>query len=142
MAMSHTEVERRAIAHVMDLERQYDRQPQDVSKRKDTPYDVFSPPRKIEVKAFGGSARGEAIALEDSQYQAALGDPDNFYLYVVDNVAADGKGQVRVLHGPMLRAMLERTAPRKTYWPTFRTAEYDSAPLVDAEPLPQDASEA
>jgi hypothetical protein len=39
------------------------------------------------VKAFGRSARGQAVPLEQWQFDAAHHDPDNYYAYVVDNVA-------------------------------------------------------
>jgi len=61
------------------------RKPEDVT-RKGAPFDISSPPRKIEVKAFGGSARGAPVPLEDRQVAEARSDPANFYLYVVDNV--------------------------------------------------------
>jgi hypothetical protein len=93
------------------------------------PHDISSPPRKIEVKAFGGSARGTAVPFEDRQVQAAIQDPDSFNVYVVDNVAkADQDAmQVRVIHGDALRELLARSKPHITYWPTFRTADYDQA---------------
>jgi hypothetical protein len=91
------------------------------------PYDISSPPRKIETKAFGRSARGAPIPLEERQVKAARENPENFYLYVVDNIADEvpGKIAVRVLHGPVLRAMLDSAAPHITYWPTLRTSDYD-----------------
>jgi hypothetical protein len=112
----------------MELECAADRVPEDVHL-KGLPYDVSSPPRKIEVKAFGGSARGAPVPLEDRQVQEANDDPANFYLYVVDNVtrADEGLMRVRVIHGPLLREMLARTKPQLTYWPTFRVQEYDCA---------------
>jgi hypothetical protein len=30
-----------------------------------------------------------------------------------------------VIHGDLLSAMVERTTPHVTYWPTLRTGEYD-----------------
>ena len=69
----------------MQLERAAVRKPEDVT-RKGAPFDISSPPRKIEVKAFGGSARGAPVPLEDRQVAEARSDPANFYLYVVDNV--------------------------------------------------------
>ena len=124
--MANTEIERAAIEHVLELERKAGREPVDVHLQG-FPYDVSSPPRKIEVKAFGGSARGAPVPLEDRQVKAAREDPENFYVYVVDNVAAGQQAQiaVRVLHGPVLRAMLDRAAPHVTYWPTLRTTDYD-----------------
>jgi hypothetical protein len=85
-ALTNAETERVAIEYVMALERKAGRQPEDV-RRKGMPFDISSPPRKIEVKSFGRSARGDVIALEDRQYQAARADPENFYIYVVDNVS-------------------------------------------------------
>ena len=54
-------------------------------------------------------------------------DPENFYVYVVDNITAGdpAKIAVRALHGPVLRAMLDRVVPHITYWPTLRTSDYD-----------------
>jgi hypothetical protein len=126
--MSNSETERIAIEHVMRLERIAGRSPKDV-RLMQRPYDVASPPRKIEVKAFGGSARGAAVPLEASQVVAAQEDPENFYLYIVDNVARADRGEmsVRILHGETLRAMIDRTNPHVTYWPTLQVAEYDAA---------------
>src|SRR5215207_1041916 len=101
--MSNSETERLAIECVMTLERNAGRRPEDVRLRR-VPYDVSSPPRKIEVKSFGASARGAAVPLEESQITAAREDPANFYVYVVDNVAGADREEmsVRVLHGDML----------------------------------------
>jgi hypothetical protein len=81
------------------------------------------------VKAFSGSARGAQVPLEDRQVQAAKSDPANFYLYVVDNVAQVDSGAmaVRVIDGTALLAMINRTRPHITYWPSLRAAEYDNA---------------
>ena len=124
--MTNSETERVAIEHVMALERRAGRQPEDVHLQG-YPYDISSPPRKIEVKAFGGSARGAPIPLEDRQVKAAQEEPEHFYVYVVDNIAdADrDKIAVRVLQGELLHAMLDRSTPQITYWPTLRTADYD-----------------
>lgn len=124
--MGNAEIERAAIEYVMGLERKARRQPVDVHLQG-FPYDISSPPRKIEIKAFGRSARGAPIPLEERQVKAAREDPENFYLYVVDNIADEvqGKIAVRVLHGPALRTMLDSAAPHITYWPTLRTSDYD-----------------
>ncbi len=58
--MNNAEIERAAIEYVMGLEREARRHPVDVHLQG-FPYDISSPPRKIEVKAFGGSARGAPI---------------------------------------------------------------------------------
>jgi hypothetical protein len=121
----NSEVERVAIEHVMALERAAGREPEDLHNQG-KPYDIDSPPRKIEVKAFGGSARGAPIPLEERQFQGARDDPDNYYLYVVDNVVREQEATgVRVLHGAVLQEMLDRARPHITYWPTFRTGVYD-----------------
>jgi hypothetical protein len=126
--MGNDEIERLAIEHVMRLERQHGRNPVDVHKSGE-PYDVYSPPRKIEVKAFGNSARTKQVPLENRQVIAALEDSENFYVYVVDHVIPDSGEpiSVRVLHGEILRSMIERSTPNVTYWPSFRAAEYDDA---------------
>jgi Protein NO VEIN, C-terminal len=126
--MTNVEIERQAIEHVLRLDRTAGREPTDLHL-KGAPYDIDSPPRKIEVKAFSGSARGAQVPLEDRQVQAAKSDPANFYLYVVDNVAQVDSGAmaVRVIDGTALLAMINRTRPHITYWPSLRAAEYDNA---------------
>lgn len=123
---TNVEIESIAINYVMDLEGRADREPQDV-RHSGLPYDIFSPPRKIEVKAFGSSARGAALPLEDSQVRAAKQDPENFYVYVVDNIASEDQTKitVRMLHGAILSQMIDRATPHITYWPTLRATEYD-----------------
>ena len=119
--MANSETERRAVEFVMQLERAAGRVPEDVT-RKGAPFDVSSPPRKIEVKARR-SARGAPVPLESRQVAEARSDPANFYLYVVDNVTTGDGSEiaVRVIHGDLLSAMVERTTPHVTYWPTLRT---------------------
>jgi hypothetical protein len=46
--------------------------------------------------------------------------------------ADEGLMRVRVIHGDALEQMLARTKPQITYWPAFRTSEYDSAEQLDA----------
>ena len=101
------------------------RLPEDV-RRAGKPYDISSPPRKIEIKAFSQSARGQALALEQSQVAEARRDPANYYLYVVDHVADPLQTAVRIVHGDLLTAIHDRTPPTTTYWATLRTSEYDS----------------
>jgi Domain of unknown function (DUF3883) len=124
--MANSETERRAIEFVMQCELAAGRVPEDVS-RKGAPFDISSPPRKIEVKAFGGSARGAPVPLEERQVREAASDPANFFLYVVDNVTTgDGsKIAIREIHGNLLSSMIGRTTPHLTYWPTLRVGDYD-----------------
>ena len=104
--------------------------PRDARKSGD-PVDVISPPRLIEIKAYSRSARGQPLPIEQRQVDALHQHPDDFYLYVVDNIkeARDGQGQPRVLEldGQAVAAMVSRTPPTMTYWPTLRVAEYDNA---------------
>jgi hypothetical protein len=98
----------------MEFERRAGRTPEDVHP-KGAPDDVSSPPRKIEVKASGGSARGVAIPLERPPGPSGAPRPGELLpLYVVDNVARvdDGLMRVRVIHGGALEKMLARTKPR------------------------------
>jgi len=126
-ALTNAEVERIALDLVMQLERAAGRNPLDVHTTGE-PFDIRSDPRKIEVKASGGSARGAQVPLEHRQVKEWQKDPENFYVYVVDNVRGGVDAMtVRVLHGKLLAAMIERATPVKTYWPTLRAAEYDGA---------------
>lgn len=77
-------IENAAIAWVMELERAAGRTPQD-TRYRGAPADIDSPPRLIEVKAFGRSNRGFDLWLETRQVQEARRNPD-FYVYVVENV--------------------------------------------------------
>ena len=70
MPLANADIERAGIEYVMRLEREAGRHPEDVHLQG-FPYDVSSPPRMIEIKAFGGSARGAPIPLEDRQVKAA-----------------------------------------------------------------------
>ena len=56
-------IESAAIAWVMDLERRAGRDPVD-TRFAGAPADVSSPPRVIEVKAFGKSNRGYDLWLD------------------------------------------------------------------------------
>ena len=126
--MGNKETEQAAIAHVLAVERAAGREPIDVRTMR-RPYDVESPPRKIEVKAFSRSARSEPVPLEHRQVVEAKADPDHYYVYVVDNLAGSDASavSVRVLHGDVLLAMIERSQRQITYWSTFKAAEYDQA---------------
>ncbi|MFJ7944172.1 protein NO VEIN domain-containing protein [Streptomyces sp. NPDC096354] len=126
--MGNKQTEQSAIEHVMALERAAGREPKDVHTTG-LPFDVDSPPRKIEVKAFSRSARSEVLPLENRQVTEAKADPDHYYVYVVDNLAGSDGAEVgvRILHGDVLLAMIKRSRPQITYWPTLKAAEYDQA---------------
>ncbi|MFF3938331.1 protein NO VEIN domain-containing protein [Streptomyces phaeofaciens] len=124
--MGNKETEQAAITHVIALELAAGRDPKDV-RTSSLPYDVESLPRMIEVKAFSRSARCEALPLEQRQVEAAKAYPERYYVYVIDNLAGLNGAEigVRVLHGEVLQAMIDRSQPQITYWPTFRASEYD-----------------
>lgn len=81
---TNKDIETAAIAWVISKEEAEGRFPKDV-RFTGASYDVDSPPRAIEVKAFGGSNRGFGLWLEVSQIDEARRNP-NFYVYVVENV--------------------------------------------------------
>jgi hypothetical protein len=122
-------VEDAAIAWVMELERSAGREPRDVRYTR-SPVDIDSPPRRIEVKAVGRSARGGDLPLELPQYAAARDDP-GFYLYVVDNLRQGDPAhfQLRVLGGEHLQRLLARVKEQRYYALPWPCADYDSCPV-------------
>jgi hypothetical protein len=71
--------------------------------------DSTSPPRTIEVKAFGRVAPGQELWLETTQVNAALTDTD-FWVYVVENIAQGDPAEFRLamIGGQRLAALLRR----------------------------------
>lgn len=126
---SNREIENAAVAWVLSLERAAGREPVDVRNVRSAG-DVLSPPRTIEVKAVGKSARGFDLPLEVPQLEAARSDP-NFYLYVVDNVRQGDPAQfrLRVLGGDRLQRLLLRVKEQRYYAMPWPVADYDSCPL-------------
>jgi hypothetical protein len=131
--VSNRETENFAIEYVLQLERAAGREPLDTRKTGD-PVDITSPPRLIEVKAFGGSARGQPVPLEQRQVDALRANPESFFLYEVEEInearAGLGKPSVLVLDGAKVLAMVATAKPVTTYWPTLRVADYNSAPRL------------
>jgi Protein NO VEIN, C-terminal len=84
-------IEDAAISWVMELERDAGRQPRD-ARYRGAPADIESPPRIIEVKAFGKSNRGYDLWLETCQVDEARENAD-FFVYVVENVAQGDPSQ-------------------------------------------------
>lgn len=122
-------VEDAAIAWVMELERGIGRQPQD-TRYKGAPADIESPPRVIEVKAFGTTNRGYDLLMEVRQVEEARRNP-NFYVYVVENVRQGNpaKFTLRVLGGPRLQRLLERAKEYRGYSVPWPVADYDAGAL-------------
>ncbi|MBV9487343.1 MAG: hypothetical protein JO246_14955 [Frankiaceae bacterium] len=91
--------------------------------------DVSSPSLTIEVKAYGRSARGTDLWLEDRQIREAEANPE-FAVYVVENVRQGDPDQFRltVLSGDRLQRLLERKR-QQTYWTVpWPVADYDADP--------------
>ncbi len=124
--LNNRDVENAAIEWVMALERAAGREPVDVRYTR-SGGDIISPPRTIEVKAVGKSARGADLPLEIPQYEAARTDP-NFYLYVVDNVRQGNPAlfALRVLGGDRLQRLLLRVKEFRAYAMPWPVADYDS----------------
>jgi len=94
---------------------------------KGAPADIESPPRMIEIKAYGKSSRGQDLWLEVRQVEEARNNP-NFWLYVVENI---GQGDpvaftVKELGGERLRKLVERAKEQHYYTVPWPVADYDS----------------
>lgn len=89
--------------------------------------DVASQARTIEVKAYGGSARGQDLWLEVRQVEEAASNPD-FWLYVVENVRQGDPAQFRLLQigGKALRSLLARAVERRYFTVPWPVAVYDA----------------
>lgn len=127
-------IEDAAIAWVIELERTAGRTPRD-TRYRGAPADIESPPRLIEVKAFGRLNRGFDLWLETQQVDEARTNPD-FYVYVVENVAQGNPGEftLKVLGGERLRALIAKAKERRYYTVPWPVADYDAAPnKLDAE---------
>ncbi|MFC0505713.1 protein NO VEIN domain-containing protein [Micromonospora costi] len=89
--------------------------------------DVASPPRVIEVKAYGGSARGSDLWLEVRQIEEALRNSD-FWIYVVENVRQGDPRQftLKMIGGERLQKLLERAKEQRYYTVPWPVADYDA----------------
>jgi hypothetical protein len=121
-------IESAAIAWVIDLERAAGREPRD-ARYTGAPADVESPPRTIEVKAFGTSNRGYDLWLETRQLGEARNNRD-FYIYVVENVRQGDPAlfTLRVLGGRRLQQLLTRAKEQHYFTVPWPVAHYDSCP--------------
>jgi Domain of unknown function (DUF3883) len=126
--MGNKSIEDAAIAWVMELERAEGREPCD-TRYSGREADIVSPPRLIEVKAFGRSNRGFGLWLEVSQVEAARRDSD-FYVYVVENVRQGDPAlfTLKVLDASRLRRLLERAKERRYYEVPWPVADYEACP--------------
>ena len=124
-------IENAAIAWVVEQERRAGRQPID-TRHRGAPADIDSPPRVIEVKAFGTSNRGYDLWLEVRQVEEARRNP-SFYIYVVENVRQGDPSRftLKVLGGDRLRRLLERAKEQRYYTVPWPVADYDSTGGLD-----------
>jgi hypothetical protein len=135
-------VEDEAIAWVMGLERRAGRDPRDTRHDAQNPADLISPPRVIEVKAFGASARGNDLSLETNQVDEARGNP-NFFLYVVEDVRQGDPDRftLKVLGGTRLRRLLDRAKEQRYFSVPWPVADYESSPsTIDTKESPRTPS--
>lgn len=122
-------IEDTAIAFVIAYEAQCGRPGALDTRYRGAPGDVQSAGRIIEVKAAGGSARGQDLWLEARQAREAESNPE-FWVYVVDNVRQGNPANfgVRLLGGEQLRRLLALKREQTTYIVPFPVGEYDAAP--------------
>lgn len=79
----------------------------------------------IEVKAYGGSARGADLWLETRQVQAALAEPDRFHLVLVEDIRS-GQPRIIDIHGEQLTRLLDRRREKHYFEVPFPTGVYDA----------------
>ncbi len=123
---SNKQVEDAAIAWVMELERHAGRVPTD-TRYRGSPADIESPPRLIEVKAFGRLNRGFDLWLETRQVEEARRNT-NFYVYVVENVRqGDPESfKLKVLDNAHLLKLLDRAKLQNYFTVPWPVRDYDA----------------
>lgn len=142
LPMSNREVEDRAIAYVIAYEKAAGRIASDTRIDRVARVDVVSrdeatkQERHIEIKAYGGSGRGEALWLETAQIEILESVP-NPHLYIVTNVRSPEPGSVRILDlaGDELRERLAAKRSRAYFEVPLPTSMYDKM-LTKAGALP------
>lgn len=123
------QIEDAAIEYVIERERAEGRDARDTRHDEDAPGDLVSGDRVIEVKACGTSSRGNDLWLECSQYIAAKGEPDRFWLYLVENVAQGDPAEFRLIRlgGHRLQELLERAREHRHWSVPVPVRIYDAA---------------
>jgi hypothetical protein len=131
---SNRAVENAAILFVLAREAAYGRTAHD-TRGTGAAGDVASEGRVIEVKAYGGSARGQDLWLEPRQIEEALGNAD-FWLYVVENVRQGDPAQFKLLEigGEALQTLLVRRVERRYYTIPWPVASYDALTVQQESP--------
>ncbi|MEU7991123.1 DUF3883 domain-containing protein [Streptosporangium canum] len=124
--VSNRAVEQAAIEYVIAREREEGRLARD-TRGTGAAADIDSPPRTIEVKAYGRSARGADLWLEVRQIEEARRHPD-FYVYVVENVRQGSPElfTLKVLGGQRLARLIQRAKEQRYYTVPWPVADYDA----------------
>jgi hypothetical protein len=132
---TNRQIESAAIEHVLRIEAAAGRTAVDTRGRGGLA-DIEGD-RIIEVKAFGGWARGSDLWLETRQVQAAEANPERFHLVVVENVRQGDPAAFRVLDlsGDRLAALLARKREKHYYEVPFPVSIYDAA-VVESQARP------
>ena len=127
------QIEDAAIAYVIEVERAEGRTARDTRHEQGAPADLVSGDRVIEVKACGTSSRGNELWLECSQYIAAQGEPDRFWLYLVENVAQGDPAEFRLIRlgGHRLQELLERAREQRFWTVPVPVRVYDEAAAAE-----------
>lgn len=122
-------IEDAAVQWVLSLERSAGRNSIDTRYIAQAPGDLDSPPRTIEIKAFGTSSRGSDLWMEVAQVEEARRNP-NFYIYIVENVRQGdpSKFTIKVLGGELLAQLLAKAKERRYYSVPLPVKVYASAP--------------
>lgn len=132
LKLSNHEVEARAIAAVIAHERAAGRTAQDTHAIKGARVDVESEDdvtgekRLIEIKAFGGTGRGDTLWLEPNQV-AALDEVPDSHLYLVTNVRSADPSDIRILDltGEQLRTQLKAKKEKRYFEVPLPVTVYD-----------------
>ena len=123
---TNRQIENAAIEHVLRREAAEGRHAVD-SRGRGALADIEGD-RIIEVKAYGGSARGSDLWLEVRQVQAAEADPECFHLVIVENVDQGDPVAFRVLDlsGERLASLLGRKREKHYFEVPFPVGIYDA----------------
>jgi hypothetical protein len=114
-----------AIDYVVERERGEGREARDT--RGSGVADLESGDRVIEVKACGTSSRGNDLWLECSRYITAKGEPERFWLYLVENMAQGDPDEFRLIRigGSRLQELLEHAKERRIWTVPVPVRVYD-----------------
>ena len=123
--MTNRDIESAAIAFVLAQEALEGRPGTD-RRGQGAAGDVECGERVIEVKAYGGSARGSDLWLEVRQVEEGRSNA-NFWVYVVENVRQGDPKHFRLLRigGDDLQALLARAREKHYFEVPFPVAVYD-----------------